>query len=80
MPALFSPGQHRSLEAVQATLRPSERLFAFMDDIYAVYTPGRTADVFTTIQEQLATMGIRVHDGKTQLQTALVESQQKSRH
>ena len=67
MPALFSPGRHRSLKAIQATLRPSERLFAFMDDIHAVYTPGRTADVFTTIQEQLATVGIRVHDGKTQL-------------
>ena len=67
MPALFSLGQHRSLEAIQARLRPSERLFAFLDDVYAVCSPGRAADVFTTIQEQLATVGIRVHDGKTQL-------------
>ena len=55
------------MEAIQVGLRPSERLFAFLDDIYAVCSPGRAADVFTTIQEQLATMGIRVHDGKTQL-------------
>ena len=67
MPALFSLGQHRSLEAIQGRLRPSERLFAFLDDIYAVCSPGRTADVITTIQEQIATVGIRVHDGKTQL-------------
>ena len=67
MPALFSLGQHRSLEAIQVRLRPSERLFAFLDDIYAVCSPGRAADVFTTIQEQLATVGIGIHDGKTQL-------------
>ena len=67
LPDLFSPGQHCSLEAIQARFRPSERLFAFLDDICAVCSSGRTADVFTTIQEQLATVGIRVHDGKTQL-------------
>ena len=67
MPALFSLGQHGALEAIQARLRPSERLMAFLDDIWCVSSPERTTVGFTAIQEELLIVGIRVHDGKTQL-------------
>ena len=67
MQALFSLKQHGALEAIQARLRPSERLVAFLDDIYCVISPERTGAGFTAIQEELLTIGIRVHDGKTQL-------------
>ena len=40
---------------------------AFLDDIYGKSDPDRSAAVFTTIQEELLRVGIRVHDGKTQL-------------
>ena len=33
MPAFSSLGQHAALEAVQATLREGEHLFAFLDDV-----------------------------------------------
>ena len=55
MPALFSLGQHGALEAIQARLRPSERLMAFLDDIWCVSSPERTAVGFTAIQEELLT-------------------------
>ena len=69
----------RSLEAIQARLRPSERLFAFLDDVCAVCSPGQATDVFTTIQEQLA----RGHQGsraRRSCGTVLEESQQEHRH
>ena len=66
-PALFSLGQHGALEAIQARLRPSERLMAFLDDIWCVSSPERTPAGFTAIQEELLTIGIRVHDGKRHL-------------
>ena len=47
MPALFSLRQHGALEAIQARLRPSERLMAFLDDIWCVSSPERTAVDFT---------------------------------
>ena len=61
--ALFSLGQHRSLEAIQSRLRPLSV----------------AADVFTTIQEQLA----RGHQGsrvRRSCGTVLEESQQEHRH
>ena len=41
--ALFFLGQDGALEAIQARLRPSERLMAFLDDIWCVSSPERTA-------------------------------------
>ena len=46
--------------ALQARLRPSERLMAFLDDIHGKSDPDRSA-------AELLRVGIRVHDGKTQL-------------
>ena len=43
MPLLFSLGQHAALKAVQ------ERLFAFLNDIYVVTTPGRLGHVCSTL-------------------------------
>ena len=34
MPALFSLGQHNALEAVKREFLPTEKLCAFLDDIY----------------------------------------------
>ena len=65
MPALFSLGQHGALEAIQARLRPSEPLMAFLDNIWYVSFLERTAVRFTAIQEESLIIGIRVHDGKT---------------
>ena len=43
MPALFALGQHSALVAVQESLQPTERLMAFLDDVYLVSQPERTA-------------------------------------
>ena len=69
MPALFVLGQQDALVAIQARLRPEERLFAFQDDI-CVWSPSpnRMATVHTTMQEELlAHNGIQIHHSKTQL-------------
>ena len=44
MPLLYTLGQHQGLQAVQSQLRSSERLFAFLDDIYVVSVPERTCE------------------------------------
>ena len=50
MPALFSLAQHDALVAVQRRLGPDERLWSFLDDIYAVGDrPERTAAVLIAI-------------------------------
>ena len=46
MPALFALGLHQALIAVQASLLPSERLLAFLDDIFVVCSPERVSDVY----------------------------------
>ena len=53
MPLLFALGQHRALDAARDRLLPGERLFAFLDDIYAVSAPERTAAVYTILAEEL---------------------------
>ena len=45
MPALLALGQHQALVAVQETLQPSERLLAFLDDVYVASVPARIATV-----------------------------------
>ena len=68
MPASFAPGLHQALVAVQAGLLPSERLFAFLDDIYVVCSPDRVADVHASLQAELWRHArIQVHQGKTQV-------------
>ena len=68
MPMLFSLGQQGALDAIQARLRPGERLFAFLDDIYAVSAPERTVAIYKIIEEELWRHArIRVNIGKTQV-------------
>ena len=68
MPALFSLGQHRALEAVQSHLGPTERLFAFLDDIYVVCGPDRVWQIHEDLRTQLWTHAkIQMHKGKTQV-------------
>ena len=68
MPALFSLGQHGSLQAVQVTLRPTEYLLAFLDDIYLVTEPARIATVHRELGFHLWTHArISLHAGKTQI-------------
>ena len=68
MPALDVLGQHRALVAVQATLLPSEKLFAFLDDIWVVANPRRIAAIYAELESALWDhAGIRINLGKTQL-------------
>ena len=66
MPLLFSLGQHAALEAISRRLRPGERLFAFLDDIWFVTKPERVGDVHSLAECELwREAGIQVHTGKT---------------
>ena len=71
MPLLFALGQHGALQAVQNSLGPTERLLAFLDDVYTVTTPERVAHSFATLQEHLHRhANIRVHLGKIKVWNA----------
>ena len=66
MPLLFCVGQHAALEEVQARLRPNERLFAYLDDVFVVSKPDRVGAIYTALQESLwGRAWIRVHGCKT---------------
>ena len=66
MPLLFCVGRHAAFEEVQARLRPNERLFAYLDDVYVVSKPDRVGAIYTALQETLwAHARIRIHGGKT---------------
>ena len=68
MPLLFSLGQPASLEALQRRMRPTERLMAYLDDIYFASRPERVGDVVAaSVQELWAHARIRVHGGKTHI-------------
>ena len=71
MPFLFALGQHGALQAVQNNLGPTERLLAFLDDVYRVTTPERVAHSFATLQEHLHRhANIQVHLGKIKVWNA----------
>ena len=68
MPLLFSLGQHRALQAVSRLLRPGEKLFAFLDDIYVLCPPARVVEVYGILQAELwRHAGIQINGGKTQV-------------
>ena len=68
MPALYSLGRNRALEAVVRRLLPTERLFAFLDDLYVVCQPGRVVDVHHILAVELWSHAkIRIQHGKTQV-------------
>ena len=67
MPALCACGQHCALVHVSEDLLDSERLFAFMDDIYVSSTPDRTEALHQSLDRQMWDHArIRLHQGKTQ--------------
>ncbi len=53
MPLLYALGQHRALQAVRARLRSTEKLFAFLDDLYVVCAPERVVEVHRILEEEL---------------------------
>ena len=63
----FGRAREVLLGAARGTGGHPSQTEAFLDDIWCVSSPERTATGFTAIQEELLTIGIRVHDGKTQL-------------
>ena len=66
MPLLFSLGMHPALVAAQRRLRPSERIFAFLDDVCVVCLPERVQTVVNILAAELwAHAQIQVHHGKT---------------
>ena len=65
MPLLFCLAIHDALANVQSRLRPREYIFAFLDDVYAVTSPGGSRAVYNLLAEQLwAVAGVRLHTGK----------------
>ncbi len=68
MPLLYALGQHRALQAINSRLRPDERLFAFLDDLYVVARPERIATIYNVLEEELWNHArIRINAGKTQV-------------
>ena len=66
MPLLFSIGIQGALEEVSRSLRPEERLCAFLDDVYLLCLPDRVASLYELLSDALLRMaGIRLHQGKT---------------
>ena len=65
MPMLFALGQHPALLASQARLLVNERVFAYLDDMYAVCRPDRCGAVFAILQQELQSHAeIQLHHGK----------------
>ena len=68
MPLLFSLGQHSALEAVQRRLQGNEKVFAHLDDVVVVCSPGRVVEVEAILRQELRRQAhIDVHQGKTQV-------------
>ena len=68
---IILPGSmHRALGSLpvpQSHLGPTERLFAFLDDIYVVCSPDRVSQIHEDLRTQLWTHAkIQMHKGKTQ--------------
>ena len=53
-PGLYALGQHDSLVAASASLRPDERLAAFLDDLYVVTVPERAAPLLRVVTGEVA--------------------------
>ena len=71
MPYLFSLGVRSALASVSGRLEPGEHLFAFLDDVYVVSEPERTATIYALLAKELQEKaGIRLHHGKTRVWNA----------
>ena len=61
-------GQHDSLVAASASLRPDERLAAFLDDLYVVTLPERAAPLLRVVTGEVERgAGVEANLGKTRV-------------
>ena len=68
MPHLYALGQHPALEDVRGQLRPSEAIFAYLDDVYVLCQPDQATEVFNLLATALsAQAGVQVNLGKTKM-------------
>ena len=68
MPLLFSLGLHKSLISVSDRLLASERIFAFLDDIYLVCHPERVEAVCEIVRQEFRRQAnIDIHSVKTKI-------------
>ena len=71
MPALFSLGLNAPLRTFAEELQPTERVWAFLDDIYVTAEPPRVSGLHQRMGQLLqSTVGVRLHAGKTQVWNA----------
>ena len=71
MPALFSLGQSRAVQAIHSQLHPTEMLLAYLDDIYAVVAPDRVRTVYDVMANELRThTRIQLNSGKARVRNA----------
>lgn len=65
MPALFALAQHSALATAAGNLLPTERLFAFLDDLYVVTTRDRAHAAFREVADLVEQhAGVKTHLGK----------------
>ena len=62
MPLLFCLGQHPALTAVSAGLEAGETLFAYLDDMYVVCSPGRVGAVHSPPEAAFRNLSQRRQD------------------
>ena len=67
-PGLYALGQHDSLVAASASLRPDEQLAAFLDDLYVVTLPERAAPLLRVVTGEVERgAGVEANLGKTRV-------------
>ena len=67
-PGIYALGQHDSLVAASASLRPDERLAAFLDDLYVVTVPERAAPLLRVVTSEVERgAGVEANLGKTRV-------------
>ena len=70
-PGLYALGQHDSLVAASASLRPDERLAACLDDLYVVTLPERAAPLLRVVTGEVERgAGVEANLGKTRVLNA----------
>ena len=68
MPALYALGQHAALEALAAELLPTEKVCAFLDDVYSVCKPERVRHLYGRVEHHFfEKTGVRLNMGKTKV-------------
>ena len=70
-PGFYALGQHDSLVAASASLQPTERLAAFLDDLYVVTGPDRAAPLLRVVTGEVERgAGVEANLGKTRVYNA----------